>query len=140
MAKYEYETLTDNEGDLDNADQLHYREIEHRQYSRNADSFKELLDAMASLNLPAEWPEEIKKYRKMTRDQVIEAIEDEETEQLVLNLLHRKMLRERWRAELHEAKKIESYLVQIGASLPVNKAKRAEVMAAAKVRRDARGG
>ncbi len=139
MAKLKYDTITDDDEKLDLADQLHYREIEHQQYDRNADGFKALLDAMAPLNLPAEWPDELKQYRKMTRDQVIEAIEDEATEELVLNLLHRKQLRERWRAERHEAKRVEQYIEQIKAQLPKQKAAYDKVLLDAKTRRQARG-
>ena len=140
MAKYKYETLTDDEDDLEIADQLHYREVEHRNYMRNANAFKALLDAMAPLKLPDQWPDELKQYKNMTRDQVIAAIEDEATETLVLNLLQRKMLRERWRAELHEAGKIESYMAQVKSMLPAKKADRDVILANAKTRRDAKGG
>jgi hypothetical protein len=137
MAKFTYETLDDDGDDLENAEALHHRENEHRQYARNEAVFAALLDDMVALNLPDEWPQELKKHRNKSRDQIIADIEDEVTELLVLNLAQRDMLRRRMRAERHERKNIETYIGQIKKSLPKDMVKRAAVLDAAKVKRDA---
>ena len=138
MAKYVYETLTDADDDLELADQLNGREQEHRQYARNAAAFEAILAAMVPLGLPADWPAELVKYKDLSRDQIIAAIDDESMQTLVLNLAHRQMIKRRMQAEKHEASRIEMYMKQVKAMLPTNKADYDKVLADAKARREAK--
>ena len=138
MAKVTYETITDDDFNLQLAQQLHGREQEHRDYSRNTDMFRSLLNTLESQGISKNWPEDIKQCKGMSRDQIIaEIIDNDVLQEKALDYAHYLQIHLRWKAEKHEAKRLEMYKDQVAAMLPVNKAARDAILANAKAKRDA---
>lgn len=128
-------SMTQDERDLAIAQDLHGRETEWFHYDLNVRNYDNLLAQSPLTDLPAEWPAELVQYKKLTRDQTIAAISDDQVLGTVVNLQLRDRLVAAKKAESIERGRAEMYRNNLATSIPQQRLTAAIVKA--KIARDA---
>lgn len=128
-------SMTQDEQDLAIAHNLHARETEWFHYDLNVRNYDNLLTRPPLTDLPAEWPAELVQYKKLSRDQTIAAISDDQVLGTVINFQLRDRLVAAKKAESIERGRAEMYRNNLATSIPQPRLTAA--IAKAKIARDA---
>lgn len=131
---FNYVSMSANDQWLSVAQNLHSREVEWFHYDLNVQNYTALLASESMAGLPAEWPEELVKYKNLSRDEAIRKIEDIDTLLLVQNLAHRDRIKLLMRAEIIERQKVGMYRDQLLASFPSAQVREAALTRAQEIR------
>lgn len=123
---------------LELAQAIHGREAEHYHYSLNYENYQSLLAREEYTSLPADWPDALKHYRGLSRDQIVAALVNKDAEGMKLAL--RLMQRDRLRA-LAACEEFEMANTQMIYETLLNRVSREELLPyleQARVRREQR--
>lgn len=133
MSDFIYYSLSQDERDLMLAEMIHAREVERYHYALNAANYAELLSNSELIDLPDEWPEEVKHHKNKNRDELAATVHPKD-HKLVFNLQLRDRLRHLLATETIELQRVEKYHAQAIAKLPEER--RIKAFAAAHLKRE----